>query len=274
MMMKRAIQQAVPAILALFALWTVLSNAAMAEEKASARQIMDKVTENRRLDGSEGRSTMTIYNEKGQKRVRKLAMVTKTYDGGKTEKKLSRFLAPADVKGTGFLAYDYEKKDDDMWMYLPSLRKTRRIVSSEKSKSFMGSEFSYNDMNIPNLDDYNFKHVKEEKTDGVDCWVIESLPKSEEIAEEDGYSKKTLWIGKTDYVLRKGVYYDLDGELLKELNAENVKLIDPEKKRYRAMKMQMVNKQNGRKSDMVTEAIELNRNVKDEYFTARYLERQ
>jgi outer membrane lipoprotein-sorting protein len=243
-------------------------------QQPNARKIVEQASDASRLDGSEAVSTLTIINKKGQKRIRKIAMVTKLYDGGKTEKKLSRFLAPADVKGTGFLTFDYEKKDDDMWLFLPALRKTRRIVTSEKSKSFMGSEFSYADMNVPTLDDFKYKLLKEEEVGGTACWVIESVPKDDDIADENGYSKRVAWFGKEDLVIRKAVLYDLDGDLQKEMTVGEVKLVDAEKKRYRPMKMTVVNKQNGRSSIVVIEKIQLNREVKDDYFTTRYLERE
>ena len=243
------------------------------QESLTARQIMEKMADNRRVDGSEAVMTMVIYNAKGEKRVRKIAMATKLYDNGKTEKRLNRFLSPADVKGTGLLTYDYEVKDEDIWLFMPALRKTRRIVSSEKSKNFMGSEFAYVDMNIPNLDDYNYKILKEEKFGGADCWVVQSTPKNEEIADENGYSKQVAWIGKSDFTARKIVYYDLDGEILKEMTARDVKRIDSAGKHYRPMKMEMVNKQNRRRTTMTFDKLEVSKQVKDEYFTTRYLER-
>ncbi len=270
---KTQVVAAVGTVLASMVLWHGLAVQAGAQEKLTARQIMEKVAENRKPDGSEAVMTMEMYNAKGQKRVRKFALITKLYEGGKTEKKLSRFIEPADVKGTGLLTFDYDKKDDDIWLFMPALRKTRRIVSSEKSKSFMGSEFSYWDMNIPNLDDFNYKIVKEEKLKGVDCWVLETTAKNEDVADEAGYQKQVLWVGKPDFAPRKGLFYDLDGELLKELSTQNVKLIDPQKKQYRPMVMEMKNKQSGRRSVLRINKIEVNRNVKDDYFTTRYLER-
>lgn len=259
--------------LASFLIFPAVERNAQAQSKPTAREIMEKLAENRRIDGSESVMTMVMYNAKGQKRVRKFALITKLYDSGKTEKKMSRFIEPAEVKGTGILTFDYETKDDDVWLFMPALRKTRRIISSEKSKSFMGSEFSYWDLNIPNLDDFKYKLVKEDKVDGVDCWLLEVAAKNDDIAEESGYLKQQLWVGKTDFVPRKGLFYDLDGELIKQLSAKNVKLIDPAKKRYRAMFMEMSNKQNGRRSSIKIEKIEVSRKVKDEYFTTRYLER-
>lgn len=240
----------------------------------TAEQIMEKASESRKLDGSKAKISLTLYDASGKAgEPRVIKMVTKMYDGGKTEKKFFRFTAPADIKGTGILTYDYEKKDDDMWLFLPALRKTRRIMGSKKSGSFMGSEFSYADMNTPVLSNYNLKILKEEKEGGVDCWVIEVLPKNKDVADEEGYSKKIFWIGKPDYMVRKTDFYDLDGKLLKVLTTKGVKLVDKAKKRYRLMEMVVVNKQNKRKSVFKTESIENAPDVKDEYFTTAFLER-
>ena len=98
-----------------------------------------------------------------------------------TEKRIIKFLSPADVKGTGILIFDYPEKSDDMWIYLPALRKTRRIVSKEKSKSFMGSEFSNANMTAPGLDDFTYATIGEEELEGKFCIIIESVPANSRI---------------------------------------------------------------------------------------------
>lgn len=251
----------------------LLSPVSEAHAGPSGREIMDKVSLTRKLDGSEAVVKMSILNEKGQARERKITMATKLYDGGKTEKRIYRFLSPADVEGTGVLVFDYETKADDVWIYLPALRKTRRIVSSQRAQSFMGSEFTYGDLNIPALDDYNYQVQKEEAVDGEACWMIDALPKSKDVAQGEGYSKKTYWVSKKTHAVRKAVYYAMDGKLLKELRSTEVKLLDPKKNRYRAMRMEMINKQNGRRSVFESEKVTLAPDTKDEYFTTRYLER-
>ena len=247
---------------------------AAAAAEPTPKQIVERQIEAAKLDGSEMVAALIIYNAKKQKRERTIATVSKLFDGGDAEKRLIRFVAPADVKGTGLLTYDYELKSDDMWLYLPALRKTRRIVSSDKAKSFMGSEFSYADITPPSLDEFTYARVGSEQVDGVDCYVVAVTPKNEDIAEENGYSKRVTYVGKSDYVIRKAVYYDLGGELLKELTAQKIKEIDTQKHRYRAMVMRMDNKQNGRASEMLIKQINLRPDVPDEYFTTRYLERQ
>src|SRR6478752_1936041 len=152
----------------------------------SAKEIMEKVTVTRKLDGSEAVVKMTVTDDKKQTRERDITMATKLYDGGKTEKRIYRFSSPADVQGTGVLVFDYETKADDVWIYMPALRKTRRIVSTQRSQSFMGSEFSYGDLNIPALDEFDYTIVKQEPIGGDACWVIDAIPKSKDIAEAEG----------------------------------------------------------------------------------------
>src|SRR5262249_38506680 len=96
-----------------------LSGPARADKAPSARDIMDKVTTTRKLDGSEAVIKMSVVGENGQAREREISMATKLYDGGKTEKRIYRFLSPADVQGTGILVFDYQDKPDDVWIFLP-----------------------------------------------------------------------------------------------------------------------------------------------------------
>ncbi len=249
------------------------SISAEVEAAPTARAIMEKVAVTRKLDGSEAVVKMRIVNAKGQAREREMAMASKLYDGGKTEKRIYRFLSPPDVKGTGVLVFDYETKDDDVWLFLPALRKTRRIVSSKRSKSFMGSEFSYADLNVPALDDYSYRLAKEESFEGTACWVIEVQPKNDQIAKDEGYSRKTYWVSKAKHTVRRGMFYDLGGKLLKEFRSKDIKLLDPKKKRYRAMYMEMTNRQNGRKSVFESTKAVFSPTVKDDLFTSRHLER-
>ena len=249
-----------------------VATVAWADATPSARDIMAKVAAARKLDGSEAVVTMTMYSRKGEKRERQLAMATKLYDDGKTEKRVYRFLSPADVEGTGILVFDYESAADDMWIYLPSLHKVRRVVSSQRSNSFMGSEFSYADLNVPGLDDYKYQLVKEEAFRGDSCWVIDVIPQSKDVAEGEGYSKKTYWVSKNTFTLRRGLYYDEAGKLLKELVTDKIKLLDAKKKSYRPLHMEMVNKQNGRRSVFDTQKVAFTPNTDDANFTTRRLE--
>jgi hypothetical protein len=253
--------------------FSIFSFPLYAQDSLTAKQIVDRAFGAVKTAGMEAISTLTIIDSKGRERVREIAMVSKLYDNGETEKRLIRFLAPADVKGTGLLTFDYETNDDDMWLFMPALRKTRRIVSSEKAKNFMGSEFSYADMTPPSLNDFTYTVLGDSETEGLTCWEIEILPVNDDVADENGFSKRVVHIAKDIFVIRKAIYFDLDGELHKELNVKEIREVDPVNHKYRYIHMIMTNHQNDRKSIMKVNELQFNPDVKDEYFTTRYLER-
>jgi len=252
----------------------VLLGAAFAQADLSTEEIVERAQTAIRVEGVRGVQTMIIIDDQGRERVRKIAQVTKLYDNGNTEKRLIRFMEPADIKGTALLTFDYKNASDDMWLYMPALRKTRRIVSTEKAKNFMGSEFTYADMTPPALTDFTFNKLDDQMVNGVNCYQIEWIPKTDEIADENGFGRRITFFGKEDFVIRKAIYFDIYDDLLKELIIHEIKELDPENDRYRAMHMEMINKQNGRRSVLKSETLEFAPDVKDEYFTTRYLERQ
>jgi len=251
----------------------ISSGSASAQADLTGRQIQERSIAATRVAGIEAVVTLTIRDGRGRERVRRLAQASKLYDGGQTEKTLIRFLEPADVRGTGFLTFDYRDRDDDKWLYLPALRRSRRIVSSENARSFMGSEFSYADMTPPTVADFTFTIAGEEDINGVSCFTLEVVPLDEEIADENGFSRKVVYIGTEDFVIRRALYFDLDGELLKELTVHEITELDPANHRCRLTHFEMENKQNGRRSIIKVEEIRFAPDASDEYFTTRYLER-
>lgn len=243
-------------------------------QSLTGRDIMEKSKEAQTMSGSEYVGTLTIYDNKGNERVRKIAAASKDYPAEQVSKRIMRFLEPADVKGTGMLIFDYDNKDDDMWIYMPSLRKTRRIVSSDKGKSFMGSEFSNADMAAENMNDFEYNLLGETDFETIPCWKIEIIPANDDIADDNGFSRKIVWIAKSDYVIRHSEFYDMFNDIFKKQTNSNVLLLDEKLHKYMPGEMLMVNVQNGRKSIMKMEDIQFNPNVKDEYFNTRYLEKQ
>lgn len=181
-------------------------------EAQTAAEIADKVYTRPAPDDGESDMTMTLINSKGKKRVRSLHQFFKSY--GDTEKKVMFFKAPADVKNTSFLNFSYDEagKDDDQWLYLPALKKVKRISSSSKDNNFMGSDFTYEDMENKDPKDFNHTLVKEETINGQECYVLEITPK-----EENSYSKQIAWVMKDKWIPAKMEFYDEDEELLKIL---------------------------------------------------------
>lgn len=236
-----------------------------------AKSIIESSHDAIKVSSFEAVSSLTITDSKGNVRSRKNTMASKTF-ADKSEKRIIKFISPAEVKGTGILIFDNEVKDDDMWIYLPAMRKTRRIVSSEKSKSFMGSEFTNADMTAPAIEDFSYDLTGEENIDGVDCWKILTKPANIDLEDEYGYSKSISWIGKNDYIVRKTDYFDYDDELFKTIVTSEYKMLDEVHNKYMITDRSAENFQNGRSSRMKMEQIQL-ADTKDEYFTVSYLER-
>lgn len=216
-------------------------------------------------------STLTITDSRGNERIRKSSMASKTYPD-QTEKRIIKFVAPAEVEGTGILIFDHEDQADDMWIYLPALRKTRRIVSTEKSNSFMGSEFSNADMTAPAIQDFTYTLSGTEDLSGTECWKIAAVPVDISLEDMYGYSKAIRWIGKEDHVVRKSSYYDFSGTLIKTIETIKFMAMDPAGEKYMVTEMVAWNHESGRSSTMKMDQVQTTE-TKDEYFTISYLER-
>lgn len=182
-----------------------------------ARQVAVNVDEREDGDDETTEMEMILINKRDQQRVRKV--VTYRKDIGEDSKSVMFFLEPADVRGTGFLSwsYDDESKDDDQWLYLPALKKVRRISSSGKADYFMGTDFTYSDMGDREIDDYNYAHLGTEVIDGVECYHLERLPRDDDVIDETGYSRSEIWVRPDIWMMMKAVFYDKKGKLLKEL---------------------------------------------------------
>jgi hypothetical protein len=232
-----------------------------------ARTIADKASEAINPGSMEMTSKLKIYDNKGNVRVRELSTATAKFNG--TSKTLFKFLSPADVKGTTILIYDYENKDDDMWIYMPSLRKTRRIVSGEKGKSFMGSEFSNADMSKPTMSDFTYSIAGSEILEGKNCWKLESKCARAEVEKSNGYSRKISWIEKSSNLTWKIEYYDHASKLLKVETIGDYRK-QPDGK-YFAFKLSMQNVQNNRKSEIVINKYQSGSALKESAFSATTL---
>jgi len=171
----------------------------------SGRDVMQKVKD--RDDGQTRYSAieMTLIQKSGNKRVRKLE--SWAMDEGKDTKKIMFFNYPGDVKGTGFLTWDYDDpgKTDDKWLYLPAMKKTRRISGkSSKTDYFMGSDFTYDDMSTRSVDEEVHELLREETLDGKKCWVVQSVPKD----KDEIYSRRVTWIRQDCMMAVKAEYFD------------------------------------------------------------------
>lgn len=233
----------------------------------SAREISDKAANAIDFPSMEMTSTLKIYDNKGRERVRQLVTASKKFNG--ITKTMIKFTAPADVKGTTMLVFDNAESDDDMWIYMPALRKSRRIVSSEKSKSFMGSEFTNADMSRPILDDFVYEILREETIDGISCWLLEARCKDEDVEDKNGYLRRVSWIEKGTYLTHKVAYYDLDNELYKVQYTRDFR--KQSSGGYFAFFMEKENVQNGRKSIMAIDKFQEGSSMSESAFSPNQL---
>jgi len=244
---------------------------AMADD-ANARAIMEKV--NARDDGQtlEQDMFMVLIDKNGNQRIRDLKSYSK--DFGVDEHRILFFKSPSDVKNTAFLTYDYDdaSKDDDQWLYLPALKKVKRIPSADKSSSFMGSDFSYFDMTDADLEDYDFKLLKETQVRGHDAWMIEATPRNQEVIDESGYEKTIAIVRKDNYIVVRAINFMTNGKKkyldLKSIHEENgIWLVD---------EMTMTTKKGKttlHKTTLSFSNVTLNGTIDDTLFTTRRLEK-
>jgi len=195
-------------------------------EELTARAIMEKVDARDDGDHSVQDLEMVLIDKRDVQRVRKLRSYGR--DVGLDEQSILFFVSPADVERTGFLTYDYKDpaRDDDQWLYLPALSRTKRIASSDKSGSFMGSDFSYADMTKRPLDHYRYTLMKELEIDGQPVWQIESVPITEQEKEETGYEKSVSFVRKDNFVVVRSVNWVKKGGRLKYFEVKKLEQID------------------------------------------------
>jgi outer membrane lipoprotein-sorting protein len=227
----------------------------------SGDQIMQKVYDLPAGDDTQGELTMTLVNRQGEERVRRLKQYM--IDEGDTEKKIMFFMTPADVKGTSFMNWSYaDGSDDDQWIYLPALKRTKRISSGSKGDYFMGSDFTYDDLGDRHPMEDNHNLLREENVDGKSCYVVESIPKDEDYM----YSKIITWVMKDNFMGLKREFYDEDGDLLKTLTIHEYDQINGF---WTILKTEMKNVQNNHSTLMEFTDVKINQGIPASRFTER-----
>jgi hypothetical protein len=244
-----------------------------AVDSISAREIMERNFFVSKILSMRSDASMLLTNDKGQVRERKISILSKLQSNGVDSKLIMKFNSPADIKGIGFLQIEHVDADDDQWIYLPALKKSRRLVANNKKDSFMGSDFSYGDFTRSKVDTYKHKLLRSVELNGRDCYLIESIPRDETIRNDSGYSRKVTWVAKDNFLEVKVDYYDLSGELLKTQMISNHKLLEPGKNRWFAMRREMVNHQTGHKTLLTFAQLEAGIQAPEDMFTTRNLER-
>ncbi|WP_282608628.1 outer membrane lipoprotein-sorting protein [Pelagibius sp. Alg239-R121] len=200
-----------------------------AEDLPDGREIMQRVVDRDEGEWVTRTLIMEMTDRSGTTRKRETAAFRRYY--GQEKRTVMFYKSPTNVKGTGFLTYDYPEadKDDDQWLYLPALRKVRRISASDRGDYFLGTDLTYEDMKKENkvaLEDYDFTTIGQEKVDGHTTFIVEGVPVSEEIANELGYSKAVWRVDSAIWISREAEMWDVNGNPLKTIRSTEIEAVD------------------------------------------------
>lgn len=253
-------------------IFIIMINIAVAQTSSSPEQkgleITKKVDEaNSGFKGEIANIQLTLINAQGDKIVRKLNSKVKEEekDG---DKSLSIFELPADVKGTKMLTHTHKNEDDDQWLFMPKLNRVKRISSSNKTASFMGSEFSYEDLGSQEIEKYTYKYIKDDVFNGRKVWIVERYP----VNKKSGYKKQISYIDQEKLTALKVDYFNRRGDLLKTATFSDFKEYKiGNKKMFRANKIFMDNKLTRKQSELLWLSRNIGAPVKDSDFMAQGL---
>lgn len=220
------------------------------------------------FESSEVEMKMILKNAGGDETTRKLRNLTLEKENEQVgDKSLVVFDQPRDIKGTALLSHAKILDPDDQWLYLPALKRVKRISSANKSGPFMGSEYAFEDFTSLELNKYNYKYIKEENLDGMKVDVVERFPRY----ENSGYTRQLSYIDQKDFQVRKVEFFDRKGDLLKTLILKDYKKY--EGKFWRPRKMEMVNHQNGKSTDLIYSDYKFKTGLKDGDFVKSKLKK-
>jgi outer membrane lipoprotein-sorting protein len=218
------------------------------------------------FENSTSKLTMKLTNKHGQESTRYLHNQTleQTEDG---DKSLIVFDSPKDVEGTATLTFTHKEIADDQWLYLPALKRVKRISSDNKSGPFMGSEFAYEDLSSQEVEKYTYKFIKEEKINGVTSYVVERYP----VDPKSGYTRQIVWYNKENYRIEKTEYYDRKDTKLKTLTFAKYQVFFD--KHWRAGEMLMINHQTNKQTKLIFENYAFKTGLTDTDFSQNSLKR-
>ena len=258
-------------VLALVIGGAALPDRASAQNIDAAQLMADSLRASKTLHSTAvGRFVLT--NKTGQSRVRQTLSVSEAKPDGAGNRRVVRFTAPADIAGTAVLTVENKGSDDDIWVYLPALKKVRRLPASSRKDAFVGTDFSYGDVLGHPVAEWNHRVVRSETVGGAPTRVIESTPRDGGVTAATGYARRVSWLRAGDSVLVKAEYYDAGGTLVKTYAAEEVRQVDPVNRRFQAMRQVMRNLTTGHSTAIEYSSFRTDQPVAASQFQPRSLE--
>ncbi len=239
----------------------------MAQESLSGEEIIKKSQQVFYYAGKDiqAKVLMKLISKNGGERIRELTMLRLNIEDSWDQKYYMYFHQPADVRAMTFMVWKYIGKDDDRWLFLPAIKLVKRIAADDKNSSFVGSDFSYEDVSGRDLSDDSHTLKTEETMNGRDAYIVESMPKE---AASAYFSRKVSWIDKETFLPLKEEYYDKRGDLHKTFTADKIENIQDIPT---IMKRTMLNTQNGHSSEVSFTEVKYKVGLRDDIFSERYL---
>jgi len=234
-----------------------------------AKEIMRRVERQNSAADEVFQLKMTLIDAGGRRHVRTATFYQKQKNDV-DDMRLIRFHSPPDLAENGVLTIENSNRDNDQWTYLPAYHTVRRIAPANRSDTYMGTDFAYEDVTDRKLDEYQFKILGKEEYKGNDCVIIESIPAAPKLKKETGYSKIISWVDPVRYVIFKEEYYDRNQKLFKTLTNTGLQKYDS---KYRFQRMEMVNVQTNHHTVIEVNSRKINSGIPDKIFTVRYLKR-
>ena len=211
---------------------------------------------------------MVLRNKAGREARRTLSLRTlEIPDESVGDKSLIVFRTPSDIDGTALLSHAKMLDPDDQWLYLPALKRVKRISSVNKSGPFVGSEFAFEDFTSLELNKFDYRYLRSEACDDLTCDVMERLPRY----EHSGYTRQVAWIDQEVFQVRKVEFYDRRGDLLKTLVLDDYRAY--EGSYWRAHRLAMTNHQTGKSTDMIYSDYDFKTGMSDNDFVKGVLAR-
>lgn len=217
--------------------------------------------------------TMELIAADGKKRARVMTMLRLNASGGAEQKYFVYFKEPADVRRMTFLVWKYPEKEDDRWIYIPAVDLVRRVAADDKRSSFVGSDFTYEDISGRDVSADSHKLLREEKLGENDCYVLQSIPTG-----GADYTKRISWVGKENFLPLKEEYYDAQGELFRVFTADKVENVSVGEGDARLVlptvtQRAMRNVKTGHRTEVTFASIAYNLGLQDEDFSERRMRR-
>ncbi len=235
-----------------------------------AQHLMERVSNRPTFRTLHAEITLTLQDPSGRVRVRRMASWSRTDPKTHETQMLLKFLEPPDVKGTAFLIHEHKDRDDDMWFYLPALRRVKRLAASGKAGAFMGSDFSNYDIGGGEVEDWVYRIVGSDTLNGHFVWIVEALPRSPEVVKKTGYTKQVKWVDPQTLIVWQTDCYDRTGEKFKRIRVEDAQKIEGV---WFEKRIVAENLDSGHRSIMEFHILEVNPALPADLFSLRALKR-